>query len=130
VSRLGAFKPRVARQALGLAESLAQALLRCKRRVDCLAAHFFNADALDEVVRALEEVGVLAVVLEEECRGLQSLFGGLDRYQPTAPIFTLAGVKRCSRRRSSSMPVLVESWTPKRQKSVPTQVFTMRTPLV
>ena len=28
------------------------------------------------------------------------------------------------------MPALVESCTPKRQNSVPTQVFTMRTPLV
>ncbi len=47
-----------------------------------------------------------------------------------SPIFTLCGVYRFSKRRSSSMPALVESCTPKRQNSVPTHVFTMRTPLV
>ena len=52
------------------------------------------------------------------------------RGQPTVAIFTLCGVKSCSKRRSSSMPAPVESCVPKRQNSVPTQVFTMRTPLV
>ena len=52
------------------------------------------------------------------------------RGQPTAAIFTLCGVKSCSKRRSISMPAAVESCVPKRQNSVPTQVFTMRTPLV
>ena len=52
------------------------------------------------------------------------------RGQPTAPIFNLCGVYIFSSRRSSSMPAFVESCTPKRQKSVPTHVFTMRTPFV
>ena len=52
------------------------------------------------------------------------------RGQPTVAIFTLCGVKRFSKRRSISMPAAVESCVPKRQKSVPTHVFTMRTPLV
>ena len=54
-------------------------------------------------------------------------FGGL---QPVTAIFVLCGVYRFSSRRSNSMPVRIASCTPKRQNSVPTQVFTMRTPLV
>ena len=52
------------------------------------------------------------------------------RGQPVTAIFVLCGVYRFSSRRSSSIPVRMASCTPKRQNSVPTQVFTIRTPLV
>ena len=51
------------------------------------------------------------------------------RGQPVTPIFTLCGVYRRSVLASSSTPSCVESPTPKRQNSVPTQVFTVRTAL-
>ena len=140
------------------------------RRIDGLLADLLDAQPLDEVVGALEIVGVLAVVLEEQLRGFERLLASFRRWsagppcaptcrrrrrpppasrlpapmspmsltvasaqlrgQPTAAIFTLCGVNSCSKRRSISMPALVESCVPKRQNSVPTQVFTMRTPLV
>src|SRR5260370_35182576 len=52
------------------------------------------------------------------------------RGQPTDPIFSLWGVNRFSNRLSSSIPALVESCPPKRQKSGPPQGVTSPTPLV
>lgn len=52
------------------------------------------------------------------------------RGQPTTPSFVLWGVNKSSRRRSSWTPTVMASCVPKRQNWVPTQVFTMRTPLV
>ena len=52
------------------------------------------------------------------------------RGQPETAILTLCGVQEPQSRFSSRMPRPVESWVPKRQKSVPTQVFTVRRPLV
>ena len=52
------------------------------------------------------------------------------RGQPETAIFTLCGVHDPQSRFSSRMPSPVESCVPKRQKSVPTQVFTVRSPLV
>ncbi len=49
------------------------------------------------------------------------------RGQPETPDFTLAGVWRPSHSFSSAMPSAIESPSPKRQKSSPTQVFTVRT---
>src|ERR1051325_2171660 len=78
MTRLVAFEPRVARQAFGFAQPFAQTLLHGERRVNRFAADFLDADALDEVVRAFEEVRVLAVVLKEESRRLERFLCRLD----------------------------------------------------
>ena len=49
------------------------------------------------------------------------------RGQPATADFTLCGVCRPSIARSSAMPTPIASPRPKRQKSVPTQVLTVRT---
>ena len=51
------------------------------------------------------------------------------RGQPDTPDFTLCGVCSPSQSFSISIPRPIESPRPKRQKSVPTQVFTVRTAL-
>ena len=51
------------------------------------------------------------------------------RGQPDTPAFTFAGVCRPSHSRSMRWPRLIESPRPKRQKSVPTHDFTVRTAL-
>ena len=51
------------------------------------------------------------------------------RAQPDTPSFTLAGDHDPHKSRPSFIPKPVESCVPKRQKSVPTQVFTVRSSL-
>ena len=51
------------------------------------------------------------------------------RGQPDTAIFTLCGVAIFQKVFSMSMPICVESCTPKRHHSLPTHVFTVRSAL-
>src|SRR5262245_59490702 len=76
-----ALQPGITGAGLRLREAIPQAGFDRVRGVDRLLPDLLDAESLDEVVRALEIVGVLAVVLEEELRRLERLLGGLDRRQ-------------------------------------------------
>ena len=51
------------------------------------------------------------------------------RGQPLTASLTLCGAYMRQSARSSSLPIGVESWVPKRHHSLPTQVFTVRSVL-
>src|SRR5215472_8893686 len=78
MTRVIALEPGVARVGFRFAQTPAQALLDGERGVDGLPADAFDAEAFDEIVRALKIVGVFAVILEEKSSGLKCFFGGLD----------------------------------------------------
>src|SRR5262249_17734741 len=91
MARLVAFKPGIARQAFGLAQAFAQALLDCQWRVNRFTADSCDADALGKVLSAFEEVGILAVVLKEKRGSLQCFFRRFDGDQQIGFANFLAG---------------------------------------
>jgi hypothetical protein len=78
IDGLVALGPGVVRKGLGFLQAGEQRLLLTGCGVDRFLARLLDADALDEVVRPFEIVGVLAVLLEEQHGGLERLLGGLD----------------------------------------------------
>src|SRR5262249_1308045 len=78
VDRRLPLEPGVPGQRLRLPQPIEQALFHVFRRVCRVFPYLIDPTALDEVVRPLEIVAVLAVVLEKELGGLERLFSRLD----------------------------------------------------
>src|SRR5688500_10474234 len=78
---LYAFLPSIARAGLRLPEAIEQRVPHVVGRVDRFLPDRVDADPLDEVVRPLQIVGVLAVILEEQLRRFERRVRRLDGYQ-------------------------------------------------
>src|SRR5579872_948777 len=86
-----ALQPCVFRQCFGADQTVEQLLPLRLSSVYSLLANLLNAQALDEVVSALQVVRVFAVVLEKEIARFKSLFRGFHRDQQVGLADRFAG---------------------------------------